>query len=312
MDISDRITVLRDGKVIQTVQANETTREALAQMMVGREVSLTVQKPSKDPGEPLLQVDELEVVSDRGTPALDRVSFSVHSGEIFGIAGVAGNGQTELAEVITGLRPTAGGRISLAGENIMEQKGRDRSDRGLAHIPEDRLEQGLAKGLSVAENSILGFHRSPPFNRRGFLSREVQPHAERLVDEFDVATVNTDVPIRFLSGGNQQKMILARELHAGPDFIVAVQPTRGLDIAATGFVHRRLIEERERGTGILLISTDLSEVLALSDRVGVLYEGELMDVVTRPEEHLDEIGLMMAGTRTASSRAVHSERSGGS
>ncbi len=312
MDISDRITVLRDGKVIRAVQTNETTKEALAQMMVGREVSLTVKKSSRNPGAPLLRVDDLEVLSDRGTSALARVSFSVRSREIFGIAGVAGNGQTELAEVITGLRPAAGGRITLAGENIMERKSRDLSNHGLAHIPEDRLEQGLAKGLSVAENSILGFHRSPPFNRWGFLSREVQPHAERLVEEFDVTTVNTEVPIRFLSGGNQQKMILARELHAGPGFIVAVQPTRGLDIAATEFVHRRLLEERERGAGILLISTDLSEVLALSDRVGVLYQGELMDVVSRPEEHLEEIGLMMAGTRTASSHAAHWAGSEGS
>jgi simple sugar transport system ATP-binding protein len=280
--------------------------------MVGREVSLTVKKSSRDPGDLLLRIDDLEVLSDRGTSALARVSFSVRSGEIFGIAGVAGNGQTELAEVITGLRPAAGGRITLAGENIMERKSRDLSNHGLAHIPEDRLEQGLAKGLSVAENSILGFHRSPPFNRWGFLSREVQPHAERLVEEFDVTTVNTEVPIRFLSGGNQQKMILARELHARPGFIVAGQPTRGLDIAATEFVHRRLLEERERGTGILLISTDLSEVLALSDRVGVLYQGELMNVVSRPEEHLEEIGLMMAGTRTASSHAAHWTGSEGS
>ena len=306
MAISDRVTVLRDGRVVSTVNTAETTRESLATMMVGREVSMTVEKSPGTPGASLLDIQDLDILDDRSTLALSRVSFSVRAGEIFGIAGVAGNGQTQLAECITGLRPSHRGRILLDGVEITDEKPWNLLDRRVAHIPEDRLEQGVARGLSVAENAILGFHRTPSFNHWGFLRRTIHLHAERLVREFDIATADTETPIRFLSGGNQQKLILARELHAEPRFIVAVQPTRGLDIAATEFVHRRLLQERDRGIGVLLISTDLSEVLSLSDRVGVLHQGELMDVVSDPQEHLERIGLLMAGSRndTASRTAA--------
>jgi simple sugar transport system ATP-binding protein len=299
MAISDRVTVLRDGRVISTVKTGETTKGALARMMVGRDISMTVEKSSQAPGAPLLRIVDLEVLDERKTRALDRLSFSVRAGEIFGIAGVAGNGQTELAECIAGLRPSHGGSVLLDGEEITDEKPWELLDRRMAHIPEDRSEQGLAKGLSVAENSILGFHRTRTFGKWGFLNQAARPHAERLVRDFSVATPSVETEVRFLSGGNQQKVILARELHAEPRFIVAVQPTRGLDIAATEFVHRRLLRERDRGAGILLISTDLSEVLELSDRVGVLHQGKLMDIISNPKEDLERIGLLMAGSAAA-------------
>jgi len=298
---SDRITVLRDGKVVDTVRAHDTDQQALARMMVGRDVVLRVSKPPARPGEVLLSVQGVHALSDRGLPALRGVSFQVRAGEILGIAGVAGNGQSELEEVIAGLRRVTAGRIAICGHETANRRPAEVSRAGLAHIPSDRYRLGLLKDFPVAENLFLQRIGEPPFTRHGWLDQAIiQAAARELAAAYDVRTPSVAAHAGTLSGGNAQKMILARELARNPKVLLAAQPTRGLDVSAIEYVHRRLIEQRDKGVGIVLISTELDEILALSDRIAVMYEGEIVGMVDAEGADVNEIGLMMAGSKRQS------------
>lgn len=296
MDFSDRVTVLRAGKNVDTRVTAETNVEELARLMVGREVLFQTEKESRPSGEVVLRVQDLEALNDKGLPALKQVSLDVHEGEILGIAGVAGNGQRELAEVITGLRPATGGKVQVRGQDMTNQPPDKLIAIGLSHVPEDRLGMGLVPNLPVSDNLALKGYRRPPLSRGPFLDRRaIREFAERLIALFDIATPSPDTPVKLLSGGNLQKTILAREITAGRGLMVAVHPTRGLDVGATETVHKTLLEQRDQGAAVLLISEDLDELLALSDRVAVLYEGEVMGVVDAEHVDVEELGLMMAG-----------------
>ncbi len=300
---SDRITVLRDGRVVDTVYAAEANEEMLARMMVGRDVVLRISKQPCQPREPRLVVQDLWAENDRGLPALRGVSFEVRSGEILGIAGVEGNGQRELEEVIAGLRPATAGRVILCGQDATNRTPGEMGALGLAHIPSDRYNRGLLKDFTIAENLVLQRIHEPPFTVQGRLQPQaMKEEAKRLVQEFDVRTPSTDTLAGKLSGGNAQKMILARELARNPRVLLAAQPTRGLDVSAIEYVHRRLLEQRDAGVAILLISTELDEVLALSDRIAVLFEGQIVDVVDPAQADIYEIGLMMTGAQRANGK----------
>jgi simple sugar transport system ATP-binding protein len=271
-------------------------------MMVGRDVLLTVPKLPAQPAELRLQVTNLWANSDRGLPALRGVNFTVRSGEILGIAGVAGNGQTELEEVITGLRKATAGQVMVCGQDTAHSTTREIGRLGVAHIPSDRYRMGLLPDFSVAENLFLQRIGDPPFTQRGVLNWEaVRKQARELVAAYDVRVPSVDTLAGALSGGNAQKMILARELARKPRVLVAAQPTRGLDVSAIEYVHHRLVEQRDAGVAMLLISTELDEILALSDRIAVMYEGEIVGVIDAAEADVKEIGLMMAGSKRMNS-----------
>ncbi len=297
MEIADRITVLRKGRLVGTIYAGEASPEKLARMMVGREVVLRIEKPPAKPGEPALVVENLWVRSDLGEWAVKGVSLEVRRGEILGLAGVEGNGQRELVEAITGLRRAEKGRVVLLGKDATNWPPSRLYREGLSHIPEDRAALGLVLDMSVAENSVLGMHRWKEFT--SLLGRlvygSVYRHAKRIVEEFEIVAPSLDTPARHLSGGNQQKLVAGRELSKKPAVIVAAQPTRGLDVAATEYIRRLLVELRSQGKAVLLVSSDLDEVLQLSDRVAVIYEGRIMGVVRPEEASIEEIGLMMGG-----------------
>jgi simple sugar transport system ATP-binding protein len=298
VEISQRVSVLRDGRKIGTRPTAETTKQDLANWMVGRELASTPRDGSVESGELRLELDEVHCGSDRGTPGLRGVSLGVHSGEILGIAGVSGNGQRELAEVIAGLRKTTGGSIYLEGEDVTGLPPGVLTGRMLSYIPEERMRDGMIKDFTVAENLILREHHNPPFSRYGFLNlREISRNAETLIAQYQVKTPSRETPAKSLSGGNIQKMVLARELARQPRAIIAAQPTRGLDIGATEYVRGQLLEQRRTGAAILLISEDLDEILALSDRIAVLYEGQIMDILPRAEASTERLGLLMAGVR---------------
>jgi general nucleoside transport system ATP-binding protein len=293
METSDRVTVLRAGRVVDTVDTARTTPAALARMMVGRDLAPPAPRRPGAARAPVLTVEALRVRDDRALPALRGVSFTVHAGEILGVAGVDGNGQRELAEAIAGLRHAESGRVVFADG---ETGGRPRA-RVIAHIPEDRRRTGLIGTFTVAENLILKTYDGPAFARWwGLDLRAVREATERAMREFDIRAAGPDAPATTLSGGNQQKLILARELGMDSRFVLAVQPTRGLDVGAIDYVHRRLVDARDRGAAILLISTDLEETMTLSDRVLVLYEGGVMGVLPREAATRDALGPMMAGT----------------
>ncbi len=294
METSDRVTVLRAGRVVDTVETAKTTAGALARMMVGRDLAPPPERRPGQAGAAVLIVDELRARDDRALPAVRGVSFTLHAGEILGVAGVDGNGQRELAETIAGLRPIESGRIDLADGAT---DGRPRP-RVVAHIPEDRRRTGLIGAFTLAENLTLKTYDPPPFARWwGLDLRAVRAATERAMQEFDIRAPGPETAAATLSGGNQQKLILARELGLDSRLVLAVQPTRGLDVGAMDYVHRRLREARDRGAAILLVSTDLEEIVTLSDRVLVLYEGEVMGVLPREAATRDALGLMMAGTR---------------
>lgn len=298
---SDRITVLRDGRVVDTTPAAGVDKQSLARMMVGRDVLLTAVKSPARPGEVRLAVTGLKADSDRGLPALCGVDFEVRAGEILGIAGVAGNGQSELEEVIAGLRPATAGRVTMCGRPVAYGASPDR----LAHIPSDRYRMGLLPDFSVAENLFLQRIGRPPFTQRGVLNWEaIRQQARELAAAYDVRVPSVDTPAGALSGGNAQKMILARELSRDPQVLLAAQPTRGLDVSAIEYVHRCLIAQRDAGVAIVLISTELDEILSLSDRIAVMYEGRIVGFVPAGERDLEELGLMMAGSRSARGRGV--------
>ena len=297
--IADRVTVLRRGKVTAAdVPAKGTTKAQLAKLMVGREVLFQVDKKKAQPGDPVLQVEHLNADNDRGLPALRDVSLHVCAGEIVGIAGVAGNGQRELAEALTGLRPALAGKMRL-GDVLLDNHTQWLSlGRHLAHIPEDRAAFGSIPDLSVAENLILKRFSRPPIAAGWSINaKAVHENAVHLVDVYQISTPTVETPVRMLSGGNLQKVILARETSERPQLMVAVHPTRGLDIGATEAVHKLLVEQRDAGTAILLISEDLDELLSLSDRLIVMYEGQIVGEMPAEGADIHTIGLMMAGTK---------------
>ncbi len=293
--ISDRVTVLRDGRIIGTCATKDVTRDDLARMMVGREVKRLAPMPQQA-GEPLLQIRGLRTMGDRGTEALRGIDLEVRAGEILGMAGVSGNGQRELAECLGGLRKVTGGTVIVAGKDLTHASVQQRLQAGLAYIPEERMRDGAIREFSVQENLFLLEHASPKFTRGIFLDfARMAAHARALVKEFAVKTPSLDTPIKNLSGGNIQKTIMARELSREPRVLIAAQPSRGVDIGATEYIHQRLLEQRASGRAILLISEDLDEVLALSDRIAVIYEGRIIGIVNRGQATVEQIGLMMAG-----------------
>jgi ABC-type uncharacterized transport system ATPase subunit len=298
MEISDRVTVLRDGVAVQTVETKNTTKAELAHLMVGREVLFRLDKPPVEPGEVRLEVVNLVVNDDRAVPAVRNLSLQVRAGEIVGLAGVDGNGQKELAEAIAGLRPAQSGTIYIAGRETTRFNSGDLLHFNLAYIPEDRQREGLVLGFKVSENFVARNFRRRPFSVRGFLRYSaIRANARELIRRFDVRTPSVEVVAKKLSGGNQQKVVLARELADNPDLIIAAQPTRGLDVGATEFVENRLLEQRARGAAILYISTELEEILNLSDRIVVLHRGKIMGIVRPGVVTLETLGLMMAGTQ---------------
>ncbi|MDD5467559.1 MAG: ABC transporter ATP-binding protein [Anaerolineales bacterium] len=296
MTIADRVTVLRKGKATASGLATEdTSRQELARLMVGREVLFQVDKRPKTPGEVILEVQDLHADNDKGLPALRGVSLEVRAGEIVGLAGVAGNGQRELAQVITGLRTCIGGTVLLKGEQINNCSAAKAIEQGMAHIPEDRTQVGTAPNLSVTDNLIMKNYRKPPIAQGMALDyREATHFANELKDEFDIIVPNVETPVRMLSGGNLQRVILAREISTEPALMIAVQPTRGLDVGAIEGVHRLLLAQRDADSAILLISEELEELLSLSDRIYVIYEGKIMGEVRGAD--IDTIGQMMTGT----------------
>ena len=299
LSISDRITVLRGGRVVGTIPAADATREELARMMVGREVVFRLERLEVEPGEVMLEIRDLWAMGDRGVPALRGVDLEVRAGEIVGLAGVSGNGQRELAEVIVGLRRPTRGRIRIGGTDVTGWSPAELIRLGLSYIPEERMRDGGVPEFSVEDNLVLKDHPFPPFSRGIFLNfPEIARYAERLIGDFDIRTPSRRTPLKSLSGGNIQKLILARELSRSPKVLIAAQPTRGLDVSATEYVRRRILEQRERGTATLLISDDLDEILSLSDRIAVIYEGRIMGVVRTEEADIEELGLMMAGAKS--------------
>jgi simple sugar transport system ATP-binding protein len=296
VSLSDRVTVLRNGRVISTLETHHTNESKLARLMCGREVVFHLTKPPVKRGNPLLKVETLRAQNDRGLCALKDVSFSVFRGEILGIAGVAGNGQSELVEVITGLRKATRGRVFINGRDVTNRSPKEIIEQKVAHIPEDRLGTGIFMDLTVAENMILETHDKPPFAKGWFLNdQEIDTYAKKLISEFDIKTPNKDVRAELLSGGNLQKLILARELSRKPQLIIAVQPSAGLDCGAAEFIRLSLIKQRGKRKAILLISKDLEEIFSLSDRIAVMYEGERVGIIPAKKTNIEKVGLMMGG-----------------
>jgi len=297
MAVSDRVTVLRAGKLIGTVNTPDTDQHALARMMIGREVVFTQAKKSHDTSrETALELKDVSARDDLGLQALHNVSLSVHHGEIVGVAGVAGNGQRQLAEAISGARPRMGGDVVVKKRKLRSGDPEDAIVHGVAHVPEDRLGTGVSPSLSIAENLILKSHRRSPMSSRGVLRHDrIRRNARELIKRFAISAPGPDTPTRLLSGGNVQKVVLARELSSVPEVIVAANPTRGLDVGATESVRSLLLEAAGNGVGILLISEDLDEILLLADRIAVIYEGSIVGVVPRSTADVQQLGLMMAG-----------------
>ncbi|MEA5574842.1 ABC transporter ATP-binding protein [Anabaena sp. UHCC 0451] len=290
MSFCDDITVLRRGKVVKTVNTKNTTNQELAELMVGREVVLNLQKSSVSLGKRLLSVENLQVVDERGINAVNNISFELREGEILGVAGVDGNGQRELADTIAGLRNIKHGKVEYNFENNQTFK--------VGYIPEDRQKMGLVLQFDIGENLILKVFKNLPFVRNFLLQKQViKDHAKSAILAFDVRTKSENIKVSNLSGGNQQKVVLARELAGEPSLIIAMQPTRGLDVGATEVVHKKLLRERERGVAILYISTELEEIMAMSDRIAVIYQGEFLDILDAQTVTIEEIGLLMAGSK---------------
>ena len=301
--VADRIVVLRQGKVVGSLMPREATGESLAAMMVGRPVLLRVDKGPAHPGEVVLRIRDLRVLSDRGLPAVNQLSLEVHAGEILGIAGVQGNGQTELVEALTGLRSPASGSVEFLSRNVTYSSPRELVDSGEAHIPEDRQKHGLVLSYPVADNLVLRTYERPPFARGIEIVREaIIRFAQRLAQEYDIRARSVRVAAATLSGGNQQKVIVAREFTRGGRLLVASQPTRGVDVGSTEFIHRKLVEARDSGMAVLLVSAELEEVLSLADRIAVMYRGRIAGVLNTAEATPEVLGYMMAtGNRTAES-----------
>jgi general nucleoside transport system ATP-binding protein len=294
--VADRVTILRRGKSVATVASADSTPRSLAALMVGREIELGRQNGRRSVGETCLQLEQVSALSDRGLAAVKDVSLELRRGEIVAVAGVAGNGQRELAETITGMRAPTAGTIRVAGRKLKGGDAREAIAAGIAYVPEDRLGTGLAPGLSVADNVVLKAYRKPPVSRGPFLLlRKIRELAESVIERYDVRTSGPDVPARHLSGGNLQKVVLAREFSGEPVVLVAASPTRGLDVAGIETVHAYLRDAAERGVGVLLISEDLDEIRALADRIAVMYEGRVVGERDAETATVEELGLLMAG-----------------
>lgn len=305
MEIADRITVLRDGRVVGTTRPAETDPPSLARMMVGRSVILTIDKEAAKPQEVVLQVENLKVLDDRRQLAVNGVSLEVRAGEILGIAGVQGNGQTELVEALTGLRAVDSGRTLIAGHDTTRSSPREILETGVAHVPEDRQRDGLVLSYPVAENLVLNTYYLPPFaSARVMHEGAILATAQKLVREFDIRTPSVTTLASTLSGGNQQKVIVAREFSRPINLLIASQPTRGLDVGSIEYIHRRLVEKRDEGCAVLLVSPELDEIMSLSDRIAVMYRGQIMATLPVDQVTPEKLGLLMAGVHPAESEAV--------
>jgi len=294
--IADRITVLRDGRVVDTTTPAETSREQLAAMMVGREVILTVEKGPAHPSETVLEVRDLRALDDRGVMVVDGVSLEVRAGEVLGVAGVQGNGQTEMVEVLTGLRHAESGQVLISGVDVTDAPPRRILEQGVAHIPEDRREHGLVDAYPVADNLVLSTYYKPPFARGVVLNQHaIEENAIHLVEEFDIRTPSVYTNGGSLSGGNQQKLIVAREFSRPIDLLVAAQPTRGLDVGSIEFIHQQIVRKRDDGCAVLLVSAELDEIMSLSDRIAVMYKGKIIATLDAAEATREKVGLLMAG-----------------
>ncbi|MDQ0860065.1 ABC-type uncharacterized transport system ATPase subunit [Bacillus sp. V2I10] len=297
MEVCDRVTVIRKGEGIGTVNVAETNPNELAALMVGREVLFTTQKKEAVPAEEVLKIEDLVVKDSRNVTVIDSLNLSVKAGEIVGIAGVDGNGQSELIEAITGLMTSESGSILLNGKDIRNQRPRQITEAGVGHIPQDRHKHGLVLDFPVGENMVLQTYYQKPYSKKGVLNfKAIYDKAEKLIKEFDVRTPSSSTLARALSGGNQQKAIIGREVDRDPDLLIAAQPTRGLDVGAIEFIHRRLIEQRDKGKAVLLISFELEEIMNVSDRIAVIYEGKIVAIVNPKETTEQELGLLMAGS----------------
>ena len=298
--VADRITVLRRGKTVGTVTPAEATEQSLAEMMVGRAVELTVKKGKAHPQAPVLTVRNLVVRDDRHQIAVNGVSLVVRAGEVVGVAGVQGNGQTELVEALTGLRPVESGSINMLGEEVANATPRRITELGVGHVPEDRQNDGLVLSYPVKDNMVLNTYYRPPFANGVIINEEaIIEAAEERVKEYDVRTPSIYVPAGTLSGGNQQKVIVAREFSRHNKLLIAAQPTRGLDVGSIEYIHHRIIEQRDAGTAVLLVSTELDEIRALSDRIAVMYEGKIVAMVRASQVTKEQLGLLMAGAMPA-------------
>ncbi len=299
MAVADTVTVMRRGKVVGTLPIVETTRQEIATMMVGRQVLFRVERTAAEPGEVVLTVKDLSALDNKDLPALRAISFSVREGEILGIAGVEGNGQSELVEVLTGLRKAQSGTVELNGQVITNRSPRVIREGGTGHIPEDRHRRGLVLDFNVAQNMVLGIHYRKPFVRHLILDvinfGPIREKAERLLEEFDIRPPDQENLAGNLSGGNQQKVIVAREFDQDPKLLIAAQPTRGVDVGSIEFIHQRLLQARDKGKAVLLISADLEEILSISDRIAVMYEGEIVGTLDPAEATEERLGLMMTG-----------------
>jgi simple sugar transport system ATP-binding protein len=297
MAASDRVTVLRAGRNVDTLPQDQLEKTKLASMMVGREVLFTLSKSPVVAGELVLELNQVTVMGDKGLPAVKNLTLTIRKGEILGVAGIAGNGQRELTEAITGMRPILSGQVRLSDKEIDRESISRRIEEGIAYIPEDRVRVAAPQGLTVAQDLVLRRYREKPFSNGAFLNQhEIEENAETLIREFRIMVSGKDATARTLSGGNLQKLILARELSGKPKLIIAVYPTRGLDVGATEYVRSLLLKQREEGVATLMISEDLDEILSLSDRIAVMYDGEIVGTFPASAANVEEIGLMMGGS----------------
>ncbi|XZL87914.1 ABC transporter ATP-binding protein [Clostridium perfringens] len=296
---ADRCTVIRRGRYIGTVDVKTTSEAEMAKMMVGREVSFKVNKKPAKPGDVVLDIKNLSVKNNKKVLGLKDFSIDVRAGEIVGIAGVEGNGQSELIEAITGLRKSESGTINFKNKDITRESIRNRINSGIAHIPEDKHKRGLVLDYTIEENMVLEVYDKKPFSNKGLLNKkEIKKYAEKIIDEFDVRSGEGAESIaRSLSGGNQQKAIIGREIELNPELLIAAQPTRGLDVGSIEYIHKRLVEQRDSGKAVLLVSLELDEILNVSDRIAIINNGELIGVVNADETNENEVGLMMAGIK---------------
>ena len=294
--VSDRVTVIRRGKSIETVEIAGATNQDLAEMMVGRSVSFTTEKNPPQPKEVILSIKDLVVNENRGIPAVKNLSLDVRAGEIVGIAGIDGNGQSELIQAITGLRKVKSGTINIKGKDVVGLPPRKITEMKVSHVPEDRHRDGLVLDLTISENIALQTYYKEPLSKNGILNyTNIHNYARKLMEEFDVRAANDYVPASALSGGNQQKAIIAREVDRDPDLLIVSQPTRGLDVGAIEYIHKRLIGERDKGKAVLVVSFELDEILNLSDRIAVIHDGKIQGIVTPAETNKQELGILMAG-----------------
>jgi len=297
MHISDAVTIIRRGKVVDTLKTSETDPNTLAEKMVGRNVSFKIDKKAATPGVSILEVRDLMLKNKEGVSVLDGLSLDVRAGEILGVAGVDGNGQSELIEALTGLRKVDSGSVKMKGMELTNRTPRFVSEQGVSHIPEDRHKHGLVLDFSMSENMVLETYYKAPFNKGGFLNQqEIDKQAKKLIEAFDVRTPSIETKARSLSGGNQQKAIIAREIDKKPELLIAAQPTRGLDVGAIEFVQQQLISQRDQGKAVMLISFELDEIMNVADRIVVIYEGRIVGEVLPEQTNDQELGLMMSGS----------------